>query len=237
VLRKLTRFVAGIVVLGLLSVLAGLIWKGSQASPRPRDTGKLEDNIEVTPLRAMPLVRAEPIPMPAPAVVDEAPRVKPQRPVTVASARPEPQSEPEPQPQPQHQPQPQPRQQPPAPPPQAVPSPKPQARPEPPPLAAPSGPIDLPEAATPPRPDAGNRAPEFPETARARGLEGEVILKLVVTPAGTVGDIEVLRGGEPFASAARDAVRSWRYVPAMLDGRRIGVYKIVKVPFRLSGLR
>ena len=89
----------------------------------------------------------------------------------------------------------------------------------------------------PPRPEAGNRPPEFPEAARARGLEGDVILKIVVLPSGAVGDVAVLRGGEPFASAARDAVKSWRYVPAMLEGRPIGVYKIVKVPFRLAGLR
>ncbi|NMO23025.1 TonB family protein [Pyxidicoccus fallax] len=96
-----------------------------------------------------------------------------------------------------------------------------------------SGPINLPEEAKPPVELASNARPEFPQAARAAGKEGQVILKIVVTEAGEVRDVTVLRGEEPFVSAAVRAVSTWRYQPALLEGRPITVYRVVKVPFRL----
>ncbi|MCP3097863.1 TonB family protein [Myxococcus sp. K15C18031901] len=95
------------------------------------------------------------------------------------------------------------------------------------------GPVQLPEHAKAPVELAGNLQPEFPQEARAAGREGLVVLKLVVTERGEVREVTVMRGEEPFASAALRAVRTWRYQPAMLDGRPISVYRVVKVPFRL----
>ncbi|MCY1019956.1 TonB family protein [Pyxidicoccus sp. MSG2] len=99
--------------------------------------------------------------------------------------------------------------------------------------ARPSGPINLPEDARPPVESAANVPPEFPQSARAAGREGQVILKVVVTETGQVRDVSVLRGEEPFVSAAVRAVGTWRYQPALLEGRPIAVYRVVKVPFRL----
>ncbi|MFY1828063.1 TonB family protein [Myxococcus fulvus] len=96
-----------------------------------------------------------------------------------------------------------------------------------------SGPIQLPESAKPPVELSGNLQPEFPQQARAAGREGLVVLKLVVTERGEVRDVTVLRGEEPFVSAAMRAVSTWRYQPALLEGRPISVYRVVKVPFRL----
>ncbi|AKF83571.1 protein kinase [Myxococcus fulvus 124B02] len=96
-----------------------------------------------------------------------------------------------------------------------------------------SGPIQLPESAKPPVELAGNLQPEFPQQARAAGREGLVVLKLVVTERGEVRDVTVMRGEEPFVSAAMRAVSTWRYQPALLEGRPVSVYRIVKVPFRL----
>ncbi|MFP2931454.1 energy transducer TonB, partial [Pyxidicoccus sp. 3LG] len=96
-----------------------------------------------------------------------------------------------------------------------------------------SGPIHLPEEAKPPVELASNVRPEFPQSARSAGREGQVILKLVVTETGEVRDVTVLRGEEPFVSAAVRAVSTWRYQPAVLEGRPIAVHRVVKVPFRL----
>ncbi|HET9451712.1 MAG TPA: TonB family protein [Aggregicoccus sp.] len=98
-----------------------------------------------------------------------------------------------------------------------------------------SAPIQLPERATPPVELGGNAQPEFPRAARASGMEGLVILKIVVTESGTVGEVQLMRGEEPFASAALAAVRSWRYRPALVEGRPTSVYRIVRIPFRLRG--
>ena len=95
-------------------------------------------------------------------------------------------------------------------------------------------PINLPENATPPRELASNAAPDYPAAARSRGQEGLVILKLVVEADGSVSNVRVMRGEEPFASAAVQAVQRWRYEPARVDGHPAAVFRIVKVPFRLK---
>jgi protein TonB len=92
----------------------------------------------------------------------------------------------------------------------------------------------MPEDATPPKAQGGNTPPEYPGDARAAGLEGDVYLKIVVNDDGSVGDIEVKKGEEPFVSAAIAAVKTWKYSPALVDGKPTAVFRIIKVPFRLS---
>jgi len=94
-------------------------------------------------------------------------------------------------------------------------------------------PIHLPESASPPQALGSNVVPAYPEQARSVGREGVVILKIVIDEEGRVASVEVMRGDEPFASAAVRAVQSWRYRPATLGGTPISIYRIVKVPFRL----
>lgn len=96
-----------------------------------------------------------------------------------------------------------------------------------------SQPVHLPEAAVPPERLEVGSEPQYPEEARRAGREGLVILKIVIDEEGQVATVDVLRGGEPFASAAVRAVRTWRYRPATLDGNPISIYRVVKVPFRL----
>ena len=98
-----------------------------------------------------------------------------------------------------------------------------------------SQPVHLPESASPPQPLSTNAAPAYPEEARVTGREGLVILKIVIDDEGRVAQAELMRGEEPFASAAMRAVRAWRYRPAILGGNPISIYRVVKVPFRLRG--
>ncbi|WNG43186.1 energy transducer TonB [Archangium minus] len=95
-------------------------------------------------------------------------------------------------------------------------------------------PINLPEAATPPKELESNLAPEFPSEMRSKGQEGMVILKIVVEVDGRVTNIKVMRGEEPFVGAAIAAVKTWRYEPALVDGQPTAVFRIVKIPFRLK---
>jgi periplasmic protein TonB len=112
------------------------------------------------------------------------------------------------------------------------PSPVPPAPPAPRPRSVPQ---NLPDGAIPAEPDGSNATPEFPEAARAKGVEGLVILKIVVSETGAVKDVQVMKGEEPFVAAALAAVKTWRYRPASFQGAPIAVFKIVKVPFKLSG--
>ena len=96
------------------------------------------------------------------------------------------------------------------------------------------GAIALPEDADPPLPAKGNAPPAYPQEARATGKTGTVILKVIILHDGRVGDVEVMRGEEPFVSAALRAVKNWTYEPARYKGQPITVYRIIQIPFKLT---
>lgn len=95
-------------------------------------------------------------------------------------------------------------------------------------------PVNLPENATAPVADSANAPPEYPAEMREKGVEAKVILKIVVSENGLVTKVEVLRGEEPFVSAAIAAVKTWRYSPALVGGAPTPVFRIVQLPFRLK---
>lgn len=107
--------------------------------------------------------------------------------------------------------------------------------PEPPP---PSGPLlaGVGDVTNPVRIEATYVKPEYPDLARQARLEGNVILQAVVTKDGTVQDVKVLRVDKPnlgFETAAVEAVKQWRYKPAMQNGRPVDVYFTINVSFTL----
>ena len=85
---------------------------------------------------------------------------------------------------------------------------------------------------------ASSRAlPAYPEMARRARVEGTVILLIVISRDGTVGEVEVLRSPDPrfgFDLAAIEAVKRWRYRPGTLAGRPVAVEARVIVEFALS---
>jgi len=92
----------------------------------------------------------------------------------------------------------------------------------------------LPDDADPPLPADANPKPAYPQEARANSRTGTVVLKVVILTNGAVGDVQVLRGEEPFVSAALAAVRTWKYTPAHYKGQPIAVYRIIQIPFKLT---
>jgi protein TonB len=101
-------------------------------------------------------------------------------------------------------------------------------------VAGGSGAIALPEDANPPMPSESNRVPPYPQEARAAGRTGTVVLKIVIRADGAVIDVQVMRGEEPFVSAAVAAVKTWKYEPARYKGQPITVYRIIQIPFKLT---
>ena len=76
--------------------------------------------------------------------------------------------------------------------------------------------------------------PEFTEDARRRGIEGDVVLEIVVRSDGSVGDVKVLQGlGGGLDRRAIDAVRQWRFSPARRFGAPVDVIVEVAVEFKL----
>lgn len=77
--------------------------------------------------------------------------------------------------------------------------------------------------------------PEYPRAARRLNLSVRVRLEVLVLPDGSVGEIRVLEGTgtkHGFEEAAIDAVKKWRYTPAMRDGTPVAATIAVVVAFR-----
>ncbi len=78
--------------------------------------------------------------------------------------------------------------------------------------------------------------PEYPELARRARVEGTVLLEAVIDRLGNVTDVRIVRDLRlGCGEAAREAVRSWKYEPAILNGRTVSVILTVTVRFELRG--
>jgi protein TonB len=79
--------------------------------------------------------------------------------------------------------------------------------------------------------------PKYPDLARRALVQGSVILLIVIESDGRVGEIQVLSSPDPrfgFDLSAIEAVKQWRYRPAMLGHRPVAVQASVMVEFSLS---
>jgi periplasmic protein TonB len=81
--------------------------------------------------------------------------------------------------------------------------------------------------------------PKYPAAAQRRGLEGKVMLRVRVSPAGAVEGVELLSGSgaEILDEAAIQAVRGWTFRPAMRLGVAVAAVVDVPVRFRLDEQR
>ncbi len=76
--------------------------------------------------------------------------------------------------------------------------------------------------------------PEYSEEARKAKYQGVCVLWLIVGPDGRPRDIKVARSlGMGLDQKAVEAVRNWKFEPAMKDGRPVAVQINVEVNFRL----
>jgi len=81
-----------------------------------------------------------------------------------------------------------------------------------------------------------NPAPPYPPLARRAKEQGRVILRVLVSPAGTAQDVEVRTssGYERLDRAAIEAVRRWRFVPARRGAETVAAWALVPVLFQLD---
>lgn len=60
--------------------------------------------------------------------------------------------------------------------------------------------------------------PRYPDEAQQQGVGGVVILQAWIDARGEIGEAKVVRGHPLLCQAALEAVRQWRYHPALLNG-------------------
>jgi periplasmic protein TonB len=76
--------------------------------------------------------------------------------------------------------------------------------------------------------------PQYTEEARRAGVEGDVLLEIVVRADGTVGNVTLVqRLGSGLDQRAIEAVRQWRFSPARRYGTPVDVLVEVAVEFKL----
>jgi TonB family protein len=74
--------------------------------------------------------------------------------------------------------------------------------------------------------------PEYPESIRATGLQGVIVLDIVVGRDGSVLKMKPLNGPDVLARSATDALRWWKFEPYRLNGEPVVVETTVAVEFK-----
>ncbi len=76
--------------------------------------------------------------------------------------------------------------------------------------------------------------PEYPDRARKDRVQGTVVLEGTVDAEGQVKGIEVVRSVPELDQAAIDAVQTWKYEPATVDGVPTPMVTTITVNFMLE---
>lgn len=77
--------------------------------------------------------------------------------------------------------------------------------------------------------------PQYTDEARTAKIEGTVMMSVDISPEGSATNLEVLRSLEPgLDQKAIEAVRQWRFAPAIKDGTPVTVRATIEVNFRLN---
>lgn len=94
-------------------------------------------------------------------------------------------------------------------------------------------PIRVTEDVTPPE-AISQTMPEYPPAVKAQGIDGVVVVKYVVNEKGEVTELKVLKGPPELHATCLAAMRSWRFRPAILEGKPVAVIRTVRFPFRIK---
>jgi len=77
-------------------------------------------------------------------------------------------------------------------------------------------------------------APAYPDSARRAGAEGTVSVRALVGADGGVQEAHVLKGVFGLDLAAVEAVKQWRFKPAMRGSTPVAAWVVVPVKFELT---
>ena len=76
--------------------------------------------------------------------------------------------------------------------------------------------------------------PDYPEEARAKGVEGVVTLEALIGADGAVQSVAVISGDPMLVPSALESVKNWMYRPTWLNGMPVEVMTLIEVNFALQ---
>jgi protein TonB len=94
------------------------------------------------------------------------------------------------------------------------------------------------EVDRPPR-ELNMRQPAYPDSAQRFGIQGSATVRLLIDEEGRVVKAELLEspGSRLFGRAVLAVAKEWRFTPASDHGRKVSVWAIKKIHFRLRRSR
>ncbi|MGB7845424.1 MAG: TonB family protein [Candidatus Acidiferrum sp.] len=76
--------------------------------------------------------------------------------------------------------------------------------------------------------------PVYPQVAKAQHISGDVLIDALIDASGNVATVQIISGPAILHRAALDALKQWRYSPALLDGQPTSMHLTVTVQFRVQ---
>lgn len=75
----------------------------------------------------------------------------------------------------------------------------------------------------------------YPDEAREKQLQGEVLVKILVSATGDVDGVDVISGDPILAKAAVEAAKKWKFKPFIKNGKPAAVSANIPFDFAFSG--
>jgi TonB family protein len=76
-------------------------------------------------------------------------------------------------------------------------------------------------------------APKYPREAKARGIQGNVLIQATIDTKGNLTKLKIVQGNPILAEAAMEAVEQWKYRPYVLKGEPVEVETTIRIQFHL----
>jgi protein TonB len=76
----------------------------------------------------------------------------------------------------------------------------------------------------------------YPELARKQGISGYVEMNVLIDESGNVEDVNIIDSKPPdiFDLKADSTIRSWKFEPATYNGKKVKVWALQKIVFKLE---
>jgi TonB family protein len=76
--------------------------------------------------------------------------------------------------------------------------------------------------------------PQYPKEAMLKGIQGDVVFKVVVDESGKIVRSELVKGDPLLVAASKDVLKDYRFRPHLVDGAPVGFKSELGYHFALS---